>query len=130
MVKSVRQMTLIQRIPDEYCIPNDDQGIAQLIKFIYDDDTLQHPSAAKLQDKAIICPKNDMADTINAKILSLLSTTTRVYISHNDAVPHGTMAATGDPNRMAEAKGKMIAIEQDVTTVTDLRPTHYNRTIE
>ncbi|GJT69723.1 DNA helicase [Tanacetum coccineum] len=76
-------------IPDEYCIPNDDQGITQLIKFIYDDDTLQHPSAVKLQDKAIIYPKNDMADTINAKILSLLSTTTRVYISHGDVVPHG-----------------------------------------
>ncbi|GJW27942.1 DNA helicase [Tanacetum coccineum] len=48
-------------IPDEYYIPNDDNGIANLISFIYDDDTLQHPSAVNLQDKAIICPKNDMA---------------------------------------------------------------------
>nr|GEV81273.1 hypothetical protein [Tanacetum cinerariifolium] len=40
------------------------------------------------------------------------------------------MAATGDPNRMAEAKGKMIAIEQDITTVANLRPTHYNKTIK
>ncbi|GKB33691.1 DNA helicase [Tanacetum coccineum] len=42
-----------------------------------------------LQDNAIICPKNDMEDTINSKILSLLSTTTRVYISYDDVVPHG-----------------------------------------
>ncbi|GJZ69211.1 DNA helicase [Tanacetum coccineum] len=35
-------------IPDEYCIPNDDNGIPNLINFIYDADTLHHPSAEKL----------------------------------------------------------------------------------
>ncbi|GJX42382.1 DNA helicase, partial [Tanacetum coccineum] len=76
-------------IPNEYCIPNDENGITNLIDFIYDDDTLHHPSAQKFQEKAIICPKNDVADFINAKILSLLMTTTRTYLSYDDATPHG-----------------------------------------
>ncbi|GJW60798.1 DNA helicase [Tanacetum coccineum] len=75
-------------IPDEYCIPNDDNGIPNLINFIYDADTLHHPSAEKLQEKAIICPKNDTADIINDRILSLLTTTTRTYLSYDDAIPH------------------------------------------
>nr|GEY58454.1 DNA helicase [Tanacetum cinerariifolium] len=76
-------------IPEECCIPNDDHGISTLVNFIYEDDTLHNPSATKLQEKAIVCSKNDVADVINAKILSLLSGTTRVYISYDDAIPHG-----------------------------------------
>ncbi|GKA60376.1 DNA helicase [Tanacetum coccineum] len=76
-------------IPNEYCIPNDENGITNLIDFIYDDDTLHYPSAQKFQEKAIICPKNNVADVINTKILSLLTTTTRTYLSYDDAIPHG-----------------------------------------
>ncbi|GJZ20343.1 DNA helicase [Tanacetum coccineum] len=76
-------------IPKEYCIPNDDHRISTLINFIYDDDTLHNLSAIKLQEKAIVCSKNDVADAINAKILSLLLGKTRVYISYDDAIPHG-----------------------------------------
>ncbi|GKC81940.1 DNA helicase [Tanacetum coccineum] len=76
-------------IPEEYCIPNDSHGISRLINFIYDDDTLYNPSAAKLHEKAIVCSKNDVADVINAKILSLLPGASRVYISYDDAIPHG-----------------------------------------
>ncbi|GKD45550.1 DNA helicase, partial [Tanacetum coccineum] len=76
-------------IPDEYCIPNDENGLTKLIKFIYDDDTLHNPTAMKLQEKAIVCPKNDIADIINAKVLSMLSGRTHTYISVDDAVPHG-----------------------------------------
>nr|GFA22128.1 DNA helicase [Tanacetum cinerariifolium] len=59
-------------IPEEYYIPNNSHGISRLINFIYDDDTLYNLPAAKLQGKAIVCSKNDVADVINAKILSLL----------------------------------------------------------
>nr|GEU45487.1 DNA helicase [Tanacetum cinerariifolium] len=76
-------------IPDEYCIPNDENRITNLIDFIYDDDTLHYPSAQKFQEKAIICPKNDMADVLNTKILSLLTTTTRTYLSYDDAILYG-----------------------------------------
>ncbi|GJY89300.1 DNA helicase, partial [Tanacetum coccineum] len=34
----------------------------QLIDFIYDQETLKMPTAAALQDKAIVCPKNDTED--------------------------------------------------------------------
>ncbi|GJV77276.1 DNA helicase, partial [Tanacetum coccineum] len=51
-------------IPEEYCIPVDKNGISNLIRFIYDDDTLHYPFAAKLQDKAIVCPRNDTVDVI------------------------------------------------------------------
>ncbi|GJT47351.1 DNA helicase [Tanacetum coccineum] len=75
-------------IPDEYCIPDDGDGISKLIRFIYGDETLHHPSAVKLQDKAIVCFKNDTADIINAKVLSLLSGRTCTYVSYDDVVPH------------------------------------------
>nr|GEV43771.1 hypothetical protein [Tanacetum cinerariifolium] len=52
-------------IQDEYCIPNDDNGIPNLINFIYDADTLHRPSAQKLQEKAIISPKIDTIDYFN-----------------------------------------------------------------
>nr|GEW08022.1 DNA helicase [Tanacetum cinerariifolium] len=42
----------------------------------------------KLHKKAIVCPKNDTADIINDKIISLLTTTTRTYLSYDDAIPH------------------------------------------
>ncbi|GJS73491.1 DNA helicase [Tanacetum coccineum] len=51
-------------IPEEYCIPIDKNGISNLIRFIYDDDTLHYPFAAKLQDKAIVCLRNDTVDVI------------------------------------------------------------------
>ncbi|GKA28937.1 DNA helicase [Tanacetum coccineum] len=76
-------------IPDEYRIPDDENGMSNLISFIYDDETLQYPSATKLQDKAIVCPRNDTADAINNKILSMLSGTTHTYISYDEAIPHG-----------------------------------------
>lgn len=39
------------KIPDDYCIPDDENGLSELIKFIYDKDTLQKPSAQQLQQK-------------------------------------------------------------------------------
>ncbi|XP_071700293.1 uncharacterized protein [Rutidosis leptorrhynchoides] len=45
------------QIPDTYCVPDDDNGLANLISFIYPPETLQNPSAAELQQKVIVCPK-------------------------------------------------------------------------
>ncbi|GJX49929.1 DNA helicase [Tanacetum coccineum] len=144
-------------IPDEYRIPDDENGMSNLISFIYDDETLQYPSATKLQDKAIVCPRNDTADAINNKILSMLSGTTRTYISYDEAIPHGhdggevellypreylntlsfaglpphrVMATIGKTNNTCEEKGKMIITEPEITAIADLRPTHCNKTIE
>ncbi|GJZ43803.1 DNA helicase [Tanacetum coccineum] len=154
-------------IPDEYCIPNDDNGIPNLINFIYDADTLHYPSVEKLQEKAIICPKNDTTDMINNTILSLLTTPTRTYLSYDDDIPHThdggeiellypkeylnsrsfpglpphsltlkvgspiiLMATSSYPDTIAASKGKMIAIELEVTNIKSLKPTDSNKTIE
>nr|GEV99382.1 DNA helicase [Tanacetum cinerariifolium] len=76
-------------IPKHYGIPDDGNGISNLIKFIYNNETLRYPSATKLQDKAIVCPKNDTTDIINNKILSLLLGRAYTYLSYDEAIPHG-----------------------------------------
>ncbi|GJZ47010.1 DNA helicase, partial [Tanacetum coccineum] len=42
----------------------------------------------------------------------------------------GIMATTSNPDRIAETKGKMIAIEPEVTSIADLRPTDCSKIIE
>ncbi|GKB18204.1 DNA helicase [Tanacetum coccineum] len=56
----------------EYCVSPGEKGMSALIDFIYDDNTLKTPNAAALQEKAIVCPKNDIVDVVNVKILSAI----------------------------------------------------------
>nr|GEV23946.1 DNA helicase [Tanacetum cinerariifolium] len=76
-------------IPEKFLIPNDENGLTKLIEFIYDKDSLLHPNAKDLQDKAIVCPKNDIADVINAKVMDMLPGYATTYISNDEAIPHG-----------------------------------------
>ncbi|GKE85312.1 DNA helicase [Tanacetum coccineum] len=59
-------------IPAEFCVTSDEKGRAELIDFIYDKDKLKMLTTTSLQEKAIVCPKNDIADVINAQILSAI----------------------------------------------------------
>nr|GEX07662.1 DNA helicase [Tanacetum cinerariifolium] len=68
-------------IPNIYRIPDDKNGLTNLIAFIYDDNTLLHPTARDLQEKVIVCPKNETADTINAKVMNMLPGSPKRYIS-------------------------------------------------
>nr|GEX32834.1 DNA helicase [Tanacetum cinerariifolium] len=77
------------QIPRELCIQEYDTALTELIIFIYNEGTLHMPTAKDLQKKAIICPKNEFEDMINAKVLSLLDEPTRVYLSSDQATPHG-----------------------------------------
>ncbi|GJU19294.1 DNA helicase [Tanacetum coccineum] len=74
-------------IPINYCIPDNENGLQNLINFIYDQSTLQTPSAVTLQQKAIVCPKNETADTINSKVLEMVQGETKIYLSHDEATP-------------------------------------------
>ncbi|GJR27193.1 DNA helicase [Tanacetum coccineum] len=74
-------------IPPEYSIIPDETGLSQLIDFIYDDATLKTPTAGALQQKAIVCPKNQIADAVNAKILSNAEGQSRIYLSNDEAIP-------------------------------------------
>nr|GEW77692.1 DNA helicase [Tanacetum cinerariifolium] len=75
-------------IPDMYRIPDDEHGMVNLIRFIYDDQMLQNPTPQALQEKVIVCPKNEVVDTINTKVMSMVPGRTQVYISYDEALPH------------------------------------------
>ncbi|GJR16422.1 DNA helicase [Tanacetum coccineum] len=73
----------------ELCIPDSDTALASLINFIYDQKTLQMPTPKDLQKKVIVCPKNENVDMINAHVLSLVNRQQHVYLSLDEAMPHG-----------------------------------------
>ncbi|GJZ46146.1 DNA helicase [Tanacetum coccineum] len=80
-------------IPPAYCLPADEQGLSKLIDFIYDQSTLHTPSATTLQQKAIVCPKNETADIINSKVLDMVPGESTIYISQDEATPTGNDGA-------------------------------------
>ncbi|XP_071689999.1 uncharacterized protein [Rutidosis leptorrhynchoides] len=75
-------------IPEKYCIPDDENGLENLIRFIYDDQLLEYPTAVELQRKVIVCPKNDATDMINELILNKIHRKNKVYISSDSAKPY------------------------------------------
>ena len=75
------------QIPDRYCIPDNDIAVQELINFIYGEQTLQAPNAALLQEKAIVCPKNKTADTINSAVLDMLEGNVYTFASVDEAIP-------------------------------------------
>nr|GEV29147.1 DNA helicase [Tanacetum cinerariifolium] len=66
-------------IPDTYRVPDDENGMANLIGFIYDDDALQHPTPQKLQEKVIVCPKNEIVDILDAKVMPTIPGRAHLY---------------------------------------------------
>ena len=80
-------------IPSRYCIEDDEEGLSNLIDFIYDQPTLQTPLAVALQQKAIVCPKNETEDIINSKILEMFDGEARTYASYDMAIPVGNSGA-------------------------------------
>ncbi|GKA89831.1 DNA helicase [Tanacetum coccineum] len=85
-------------LPIDLCIQDSDTAITELINFIYTPDTFTRPSAADLQKKAIVCPKNENADMINARVLTLLNTEQRVYLSSDEATPHSNDGGETETN--------------------------------
>ncbi|GJS58665.1 DNA helicase [Tanacetum coccineum] len=73
-------------IREHYCIPDDENRVSNLINFIYDDNTLRHPTTKELQKKTIVCPKNETTDIINAKVMSMLSGNTHTYMRRGGTI--------------------------------------------
>ncbi|GJX34791.1 DNA helicase [Tanacetum coccineum] len=71
-------------------------GLPQLTDFIYDDATLKTQTARTLQEKAIACPKNNMEDIVNAKILLNIQGKSRTYLSSDEAIPKGRETSETD----------------------------------
>ncbi|KAJ0847366.1 putative DNA helicase [Helianthus annuus] len=78
----------VLHIPQQFLLPTGKDSLADLIRFIYDADTLSHPSLAKFSDKAIVCPKNKTADEINDLVLSMCDGTSTTYLSSDSMTPH------------------------------------------
>nr|GEX15329.1 DNA helicase [Tanacetum cinerariifolium] len=76
-------------IPPEYFLTYDETGMSELIDFIYDEATLKTPTVGTLQEKAIVCPKNDTIDAVNAKILFSIGGSSKIYLSNDEAIPIG-----------------------------------------
>nr|GEX03540.1 DNA helicase [Tanacetum cinerariifolium] len=76
-------------ISHDLCITDSDTVLTELKNFICDDTTLQRPTKKGLPKKVIVCPKNETTDIINAQVLSLLDEPTCVYLSSDEATPHG-----------------------------------------
>ena len=74
-------------IPDSHCFPSTEEGKWSLIDFIYDRQTLHTPTPEAFQEKAIVCPKNETADSINAEILRTIKTRSQFYTSNHQAIP-------------------------------------------
>nr|GEZ44943.1 DNA helicase [Tanacetum cinerariifolium] len=77
------------QMPIELCISDSDTALATLIRFIYDQKTLQTPSQRDMQKKAIVCLKNKNKDMINAQVLSLVNRQQHIYLSLDEAMSHG-----------------------------------------
>ncbi|XP_071738774.1 uncharacterized protein [Rutidosis leptorrhynchoides] len=75
-------------ILDEYCIPDDEDELTNLIAFIYPRASVQNPTASELQQKAIVCPKNDMADSINKIVIDMVDGPVTTYSSSDTATPY------------------------------------------
>ncbi|KAL4578339.1 hypothetical protein LXL04_014460 [Taraxacum kok-saghyz] len=75
------------RIPEQYCIPDTDNGLSTLVRFIYDEKTIEKPTAIELQQKVIVCPMNETTDLINDYVLSMNSSDITTYISSDEAIP-------------------------------------------
>ncbi|XP_076951991.1 uncharacterized protein LOC143625576 [Bidens hawaiensis] len=58
-------------IPAQYLVPYKEGALTDLIKFIYDNETLEKPSATTLSSKAIVCPKNETVNELNSSILAI-----------------------------------------------------------
>ncbi|GKC91185.1 DNA helicase [Tanacetum coccineum] len=80
---------LTVHIPDELCIPDNDNAIHQLINFIYDDETFEKPVVEDLQKKVIVFPNNKTTNTINEHVLSLVNHERCVYLSSDAVTSHG-----------------------------------------
>lgn len=77
------------QIPGSLSIPPDSDSLKRLILFVYENDLLHNPSSSDLYVRAIVCPTNEIVDTLNTTILEMMNTQERVYKSTDTMQPNG-----------------------------------------
>ncbi|KAK9064524.1 hypothetical protein SSX86_015906 [Deinandra increscens subsp. villosa] len=74
-------------IAEQYLLQHDENALNNLIRFIYDDNTLLSSNASAFSDKAIVCPKNITADEINQMVLDKAPGNAISYLSTDSLTP-------------------------------------------
>nr|KAJ0202943.1 hypothetical protein LSAT_V11C500259670 [Lactuca sativa] len=86
--KNDPESTNIIQIPHCFLIESGDKGLESLIHFVYGKNLFSNPSPKELSVRAIICPKNETVDQVNALILSKTNSQGVVYNSCDSIKSH------------------------------------------
>ncbi|GJT88701.1 DNA helicase [Tanacetum coccineum] len=109
----------VEYVPQELCILDSDTTLDELINLIYDVNNFQTPAISDLQKKVIVYLKNESADMINARVLTLLNTEPTILMTEaSKALSHPA------------DKGKLPLVEANPITLAELNPIDINKTIE
>jgi len=69
------------KIPHEFLIQNDEDGVQNLIAAIYHSFVIEYIDWLYLRKRGILAPTNDNVDEINSIILSLIPRAVKTYMS-------------------------------------------------
>lgn len=83
------------QIPPQYIIHPHASLVEGLIRFIYDNFTLQNPTILNLSEKAIVCLKNETAHEINMMVMKKTAGSSKIYLSTNSIILN--VGFHGDP---------------------------------
>ncbi|XP_022024062.1 uncharacterized protein LOC110924353 [Helianthus annuus] len=83
-------------IPPEFILKEPNDGLQNLISFIYDAQLLANPSPAAISERAIICPKNDTVYEINDLVDAMPPGECTSYFSTDSMVPHSKIGSEID----------------------------------
>ncbi|KAL4585097.1 hypothetical protein LXL04_009711 [Taraxacum kok-saghyz] len=75
-------------IPHSLLLPQSNNNLDSLIHFVYPTDILSNPTTFDLSRRAIVCPKNDIANEINSNVISLTPGNPTIYLSNDGVIPH------------------------------------------
>ncbi|KAJ0522340.1 putative DNA helicase [Helianthus annuus] len=75
-------------IPTQFMIEPSDNGVTELIRFVYNETVLHSPTSSNMADRAIICPKNETVDEINDIILATSPGECVTYLSTDSMTPY------------------------------------------
>ncbi|PWA70552.1 hypothetical protein CTI12_AA287650 [Artemisia annua] len=90
-----------------------------------------------LQEKAIVCPKNEMIDVINEKVLDIVQAEGRSYTSHDQATPKMNdggatekMSLTVDADPHPKTTATAVVPQRNLAYFTELNPADNSKFIQ
>lgn len=86
------------QIPEEFIINNDNNGLTNLIEFVYPNLLNRYQDEQYFQDRCILAPLNTDVDDLNSRILAKLPGSTHTYLSSDTFLPCTTNSYIDDIN--------------------------------